>query len=178
MYPLNVAIHVRGDPVVFASRLRAIATEVDLTLRLTDVMPLKNVLDGEVRFHAFWVRMMTFVSAMILVFSLVSIYAVMSFAVSRRTREIGVRVALGASPRRVVTAVFRQPLRQLALGLLAGTALVWVLQGGTDNGWPSTRELFTLGAYAAAMTVVFLLACVVPTRRALAVQPTEALREG
>jgi hypothetical protein len=177
MYPLNAAIHVWGDPKAFAPRLRAIATDVDVTLRLTDLMPLKDVVNGEVSLHAFWVRLTTIVSAMILVLSLVSIYAVMSFAVSRRTREIGVRVALGGSPWRIVRAVFKQPLRQLGLGLLAGTLLVWALQGGTDNGWPTATQLLTLGAYTTLMTVVCLIACVVPTRRALAVQPTEALRD-
>lgn len=177
MYPLNAAIHLRGDPQAFASRLRAIGTDVDVTLRLSDVMPLRDVVNGELDFHEFWVKLTTIVSAMILVFSLVSIYAVMSFAVSRRTREIGVRVALGASRWRVVTAVFRHPLRQLGMGLLAGTVLVWVLQGGTDNGWPTAREFFTLVAYTTVMIVVFLIACIVPTRRALAVQPTEALRD-
>ncbi len=177
MYPLNAAIHVRGDPKVFAPRLRAIATDVDVTLRLTDLMPLKDVVNGEVNFHAFWVKLTTIVSAMILVFSLVSIYAVMSFAVSRRTREIGVRVALGGSPWRIVTAVFAHPLRQLGMGLLAGTLLVWALLGGTDNGLPTAKQLLTLGAYTTLMTVVCLIACAVPTRRALAVQPTEALRD-
>jgi putative ABC transport system permease protein len=177
MYPLNAAIHVRGDPKAFAPRLRAIATDVDVTLRLTDLMPLKDVVNGEVKFHAFWVKLTTIVSAMVLVLSLVSIYAVMSFAVARRTREIGVRVALGASPGRIVRAVFRQPLRQLGLGLLAGTLLVWALLGGTDNGLPTPTEFLTLGAYTTLMAVVCLIACVVPTRRALAVQPTEALRD-
>jgi predicted permease len=177
MYPLNAAIHVRGDPTAFAPRVRAIATDVDVSLRLTDLMPLRDVVNGEVRFHAFWVRMTTFVSAMILVFSLVSIYAVMSFAVSRRTREIGVRVALGASRGQVVRAVFRQPLRQLGLGLLAGTVLVWALLGGTDNGLPTARQLLTLGGYTTLMALVCLIACIVPTRRALSVQPTEALRD-
>jgi predicted permease len=177
LYPLNAAIHVQGDPKVFAQRLRAIATDVDVTLRLTDLMPLKDVVNGEIDFHAFWVRMTTIVSAMILVFSLVSIYAVMSFAVSRRTREIGVRVALGGSPWRIATAVFAHPLRQLGMGLLAGTVLVWALQGGTDKGWPTTTEFLTIGAYTTLMAVVCLIACVVPTRRALSVQPTEALRD-
>jgi hypothetical protein len=176
MYPLNAAIHVRGDPREFMPRLRAIATDVDVTLRLTDVMPLKDVANGEIKLYAFWVRLTTIVSAMILLLSLVSIYAVMSFAVSRRTREIGVRVALGGSRSRIVRAVFKQPLRQLGLGLLAGTWLVWALQGGTDNGWPTATEFLTLGAYTTLMSVVCLIACVVPTRRALAVQPTEALR--
>lgn len=177
MYPMNAAIHVRGDPEAFAPRLRAIATDVDVTLRLTELMPLEDVVNGETSLLAFWVRLTTIVSAMALVLSLVSIYAVMSFAVSRRTREIGVRVALGGNRWRIVTAVFAHPLRQLGMGLLAGAVLVWALQGGTDNGWPSAAELLTLGAYTTLMTVVCLMACVVPTRRALSVQPTEALRD-
>lgn len=177
MYPLNVAIHVRGDPNTFAPRLRAIATDVDVTLRLSELMPLKDVVNGEVEAMGFWVRMTTIVSAIVLVLSLVSLYAVMSFAVSRRTREIGVRVALGGSRWRIVRAVFAGPLRQLAMGLTAGTVLVWALQGGTDNGWPSPREVLMLAGYTAFMTVVFLISCIVPTQRALAVQPTEALRD-
>jgi predicted permease len=177
MYPLRVAMRVSGDPEVFVPRLRAIATDVDVTLRLMDLMPLKDAVNGEARFMEFWVTLTTIVSAMVLVFSLVSIYAVMSFAVSRRTREIGVRVALGGSRWRIVTAVFAHPLRQLGVGLLAGTLLVWALQGGTDNGWPTATQLLTLGAYTTLMALVFLIACVVPTRRALAVQPTEALRD-
>jgi putative ABC transport system permease protein len=177
VYPLNVAIDVRGDPNTFAPRLRAIASDVDVALRLTELMPLKSVMDGEIRVKALLVRLTTVVSALVLVLSLVSIYAVMSFAVARRTREIGVRVALGASPWRVLRAVFRQPLRQLGMGLLAGTVLVWVLTGGTDNGVPTPMELLTLAAYTMLMIVVCLIACVVPTRRALAVQPTEALRD-
>ena len=68
-------------------------------------------------------------------------------------------------------------MRQLGLGLLAGTLLVWALLGGVDNGVPTLAEILTLGAYTTLMTVVCLIACVVPTRRALAVQPTEALRD-
>ena len=69
------------------------------------------------------------------------------------------------------------PLRQLGMGLLAGTVLVSALQGGTDNGWPTATQFLTLGAYTTLVTVVHQIACVVPTRRALAVQPNEALRD-
>ena len=120
MYPLNVAVHVRGNPETFMPHLRAIATDVD-TLRLAEVMPLRDVVNGEVAFHAFWVKLTTIASAIVLLLPLVTIYAVMSFAVPRRAREIGVRVALGASPRRIVGAVSARPLRQLGLGLFAGT---------------------------------------------------------
>jgi ABC-type lipoprotein release transport system permease subunit len=100
----------------------------------------------------------------------------MSFAVSRRTREIGVRVALGASPPRIVRAVFKQPLRQLGLGLLAGTLLVAWLVGMIKGKTPSMDQLLMLAGYTTLMTVVCMIACVVPTRRALSVQPTDALR--
>ncbi|MGH7679840.1 MAG: ABC transporter permease [Gemmatimonadaceae bacterium] len=176
-YPFHVAVHVRGDPNAFAPRLRAIATNADVTLRLAELMPLRDVVNAEVAFHAFWVRMTTVVSAIVLVLSLVAIYAVMSFAVSRRTREIGVRVALGATQGRILRTVFKQPLRQLGLGLLAGTLLVATLTIGVDDGLPTADQLLFLGGYTAIMAAVCMIACVVPTRRALSVQPTEALRE-
>jgi ABC-type antimicrobial peptide transport system permease subunit len=116
------------------------------------------------------------VSAIVLLLSLTAIYAVMSFAVSRRTREIGVRVALGGSPRRIVGAVFAHPLRQLAMGLVAGTLLVAFLTDMTE-GVPSAGQFLALGGYTLLMTAVCFIACVVPTYRALAVEPTEALRD-
>ena len=176
MYPLNAAVHVRGDPNAFAPRLRAIATDVEVTLRLAELMPLRDVVNAELAFYAFWVKMTRIVSALVLLLSLTAIYAVMSFAVSRRTREIGVRVALGATPRRIVGSVFAQPLRQLGMGLLAGTLLVGWLLGMIEGGAPSADQLLMLAAYTAVMTAVCLIACVVPTRKALAVEPTEALR--
>lgn len=177
MYPLNAAIRVRGDPKALAPRMRAIATDVETTLRLAELMPLRDVVNAKVRFHQFWVRMTMIVSAMVLVLSLVAIYAVMSFAVSRRTREIGVRVALGGSPRHVVSAVFAQPLRQLGIGLISGVVLVAYMTGLIKTGLPSAGQILMLGVYAALMTAVCMVACVVPTLRALAVEPTEALRD-
>lgn len=117
-----------------------------------------------------------------------AIHAVMSFTVSRRTREIGVRVALGSDPRRILTTIFRRPVIQLGPGILAGTifvggsaidvtsAITWRTQTtGTPLatlGW----QLLLVAGCAALVILVCLLACVVPTRRALRVQPIEALR--
>jgi putative ABC transport system permease protein len=151
--------------------------DVDATLRLAEVMPLRDVVNGEVAFHEFWVKMTTIVSAIVLLLSLATIYAVMSFAVSRRTREIGLRIALGASRRHIIGAVFAQPLRQLGLGLLAGTLLVAFLLGMMKGRAPSANQFLLLGGYTALMTAVCMVACAVPTRRALSVEPIEALRE-
>jgi ABC-type antimicrobial peptide transport system permease subunit len=100
---------------------------VDPTLRLHRVLPLDEVVNDELKFYSFWFRITVAVSAIALLGSLAGIYAVMSFAVSRRTREIGVRVALGADPRRIIAASFRRPLTQVGLGVAAGGALVAVL---------------------------------------------------
>ena len=162
------------EPERRAALLRAMATDVEPTLRLAEVMPLRDVVNPVVQFHRFWVRMTMIVSAMVLVLSLVALYAVMSFAVSRRTREIGVRAALGGSPPRILRAIFAQPLRQLGIGLLAGALLVAFLM---QMSKPSAGQVLMLGAYTAAMAAVCLIACIVPTRRALAVEPTEALRD-
>ena len=173
--PVLIAIHVKGDPKAFAPAMRSVALALDPSLRLDRIQPLNEVQADELRNITFWVRALVGVSAMALLLSLAAIYAVMAFAVARRTREIGVRVALGSDRRRIVAAIFARPLRQVSLGigfgtLLATTLIFLVFMDLTlaEAGW--------IAAYSSVMFAVCLLACVVPTRRALAIQPTEALR--
>ncbi|HEX9754672.1 MAG TPA: ABC transporter permease [Gemmatimonadales bacterium] len=175
-YPVHLAVHVRGDPESFAPRLRAVATGVDPTLRLYAVTPLNEVINGELKFYGFWFRLTVVLSSVALLLSLAGIYAVMSFTVSRRTREIGIRVALGADRRRVVASIFKRPLVQVGLGVVAGAVLTAAFSFGVlgSSLWPKGVALVVL--YAALMMGVSLLACIVPTRRALGVEPTEALR--
>ncbi|MEX2570504.1 MAG: ABC transporter permease [Gemmatimonadota bacterium] len=177
VYPVHMALRVRGDPGSFAPRVREAAMLVDPALRLHDLMPMNEITRADAEFYAFWFWLAVVVSSIALLLSLAGIYAVMSFAVSRRTREIGIRLALGAGSRRVVTAILARPLRQVGLGVLLGGALAGVLIMSIDlyqAGWAARAALF-LG-YAALMTGVCLLACIVPIRRALGVEPTEALR--
>jgi len=136
-----------------------------------------------------WLRITAVLTAIALLSSLAGIYAVISFTVARRTREIGVRVALGASRRRVLAAIFRRPLTQVGAGVVAGgnlvvaIALVVAVPPDSDvSAFASAAEALTIGqialfvAYAALMFAVCPLASVVPTRRALRVEPTQALR--
>ena len=175
VYPAHMAVHVSGDPAAFGPRLRAIATAVDPTLRLYDVTTLSDVTASELEFLSFWFRLLLGVAVIALFLSLAGIYAVMSFTVSRRTREIGVRIALGANRRRVVSAIFTRPLAQVTLGVVAGAGFVVVLAGAA-TGDLSLREGAIVAAYALLMMGVCLLACVVPTRRAFRIEPTEALK--
>jgi cell division protein FtsX len=174
-------VHLRGDPLTFAPELREIATAVDPTLRLSEVQRVDQVTDVLIWIVRLWVRVTLAMTAIALVLALSGIYAVLSFIVARRTREIGVRVALGADRWRVISAIFRRPLIQVGLGVLAGNALL-ALAGSVEMEMPgltgdlSVGQLAILAAYGLVMLGVCLLACIVPTWRALSVEPTVALR--
>jgi hypothetical protein len=174
--PLHMAIRVRGDPQAFAPRLRAVAAAVDPALRLHGIAPMAELSDATVQFLEFWFAMTALVSAVAVVLSLAGIYAVMSFTVARRTREIGIRSALGADARRVVASIFARPLAQVGAGVALGGVLAGLLLLGTDSARVTPAGVARLAAYAVLMLGVCLLACVVPTRRALRVPPTQALR--
>jgi putative ABC transport system permease protein len=176
-----IMVHGRGDPMTLAPQVRAIAAAVDPTLRLGEWQPLGRVLDEFLWFVKLWMRVTVLMTAVALLLSLSGIYAVLSFIVARRTREIGVRVALGASRRRVIAAIFRRPLIQVGLGVVAGGALI-ALAATVETEMPglagdlSFAQFAIVVAYAIFMLGVCLLACIVPTRRALSVEPTVALR--
>jgi putative ABC transport system permease protein len=168
-----IAARVSGDMTAATNALRSSAAQADRALRLDDVRPLSHVRDYEVRTMGYVARLFSIVSASALVLALSGIYAVMSFAVSRRTREIGIRVALGSSRPRVVFTILRRPLFQTAMGIVVGGVFtfLWI------NLWGLTPAL-ALGTtgYIVIMFSVCLLACVVPARRALTIDPIAALR--
>jgi putative ABC transport system permease protein len=176
LYPVNMAVHLRGDPASFGPRLRSLAAAVDPALHLDRVTPVAALNDGELHFLSFWFRLTLIVSVIAIVLSLAGIYAVMAFTVSRRTREIGIRVALGSDRPRIVASIFRRPLIQVTLGVAAGGALMGGLVLAANGGRVTFVGATLLVAYALLMLGVCLLACIVPTRRALRVEPTVALR--
>ncbi|HEX9878196.1 MAG TPA: ABC transporter permease [Gammaproteobacteria bacterium] len=176
MGPLRVAIHVRGDPQRFAVRLRELAQAIDPALRVIDPKPLPRLVDPDSPGMAFFFELLVSLTSVTLMLSLAGVYAVTAFAVARRTREIGVRVALGAQPLHVLTTVFKRPLVQIALGLGVGA----ILALGLANNDLSDVHLDDFGrsaVFALSTAMCCALACIVPTRRALRIQPTEALKD-
>ncbi|MEO5897797.1 MAG: ABC transporter permease [Vicinamibacterales bacterium] len=174
-------VHVGGNPMLLSPQLREIATALDPTLRLSEFVRVNEVTNDVLWVVGLWLRVTAVMTAVALLLSLAGIYAVLSFTVARRSREIGLRVALGASKRRVLGAIFRRPLWQVGFGVLAGGALIAAV-GSMETEMPgmtgqlSLTQVAMLLAYSTVMLGVCLLACVVPTRRALRVQPTVALR--
>jgi hypothetical protein len=183
--PLHMVVHAPGDPMALGPRVRELTAAVDPMLRLSNLQRVDNVADSLLWIVRMWLRLSVLLAAIAVLLSLAGIYAVLSFTVARRTREIGVRVALGASRARLVAAIFRRPLTHVILGVLTGGALIALMAfaaAGGDGGLARVEGGFSLAnvalllAYAALMLAVCLLACVVPTWRALSVEPTEALR--
>jgi putative ABC transport system permease protein len=171
--PLRVAIHVRGDPQDFTVRLRELAHAIDPALRVIDPKPLPRLAETV---SGFWMALLIGFTGVTLMLSLAGVYAVTAFSVAKRTREIGVRVALGARPLQVLAAVFKRPLVQIALGIGVGA----VLGLGVSNDDLSDASLADAGlvaVFALSAILCCALACVVPTRRALRIQPTEALKD-
>jgi hypothetical protein len=170
---LRVAIHVRGDPQRFATRLRELAQTVDPALRVIDPKPLPHLAESS---SAFWLEVLFTLTTVTLMLSLAGVYAVTAFAVAKRTREIGVRVALGAQPLHILTTVFKRPLVQMALGIGVGA----ILAVGVSNNDLSDVHLDDFGrsaVFALSTILCCALACIVPTLRALRIQPTEALKD-
>jgi len=111
-----------------------------------------------------------------LLLSLASVYSVTAFAVAKRTREIGVRVALVAMPRQIIFATFKRPFNQIALGI-AVAALIMGILVMTDSENPRAHEIGRVAITVVLITACCMVACIVPTRRALGIQPTEALKD-
>jgi putative ABC transport system permease protein len=173
--PVVVAVRVARDAAPLAPRAAALARQVDAGLHLRDIATLDDIVAREQTRMTGTSVVFGSVLLVALVFSAAGLYALMAVAVARRTREIGIRVAVGATPRHVLRSVFARAGRQLGGGIIAGNSLILLLAWRADS---LTADLVILsGITSILMAAVGVLACAGPARRALRIQPTEALRQ-
>jgi predicted permease len=176
--PIRLAIRVRVSPATsFALRLRGIAADVDRTLQLEGLVSSAERHRQSKQFSRYLAIATTAVMLSVLLLSAAGIYALMSFTVARRLREIGIRSALGAEPRRLLSSIFARASVQLIGGMLFGLIGTVALDRLTGRGPVNDGNPVVLLLVAALMTTVGLVAAIGPALRGLAVQPTEALRE-
>ena len=178
LYPATLVVRVRGgDPTRFATKLREITATVDPTLKLERVNGVLPAWNSER--SAFRVMAAAIIAGALSVLRLSAAgsYAMLSFTVSRRRREIGIRAALGADARRVVTGIFGRAGAQLGAGIAVGVATASAFEWLGPGGVIGPNAHIILPGVVVLMFTVGLLAAIGPARRGLAVQPTEALRE-
>jgi putative ABC transport system permease protein len=175
---LNLDVHVRAPttPADFAPRLRQLTAGVDPTLRLGTT----HSLDEFEREGQLAMRLVGLAVGLVLLsvflLSAAGVYALTSFTVTRRRREIGIRTALGAHPGQVLRSIFARVARQISLGLVVGIAAAVVVDRLTGGELTGGHARVVLPALGVMMAVVALLAAIGPARRGLRIQPTEALR--
>lgn len=178
---VSLAIRAHGVPLALEEPVRRRLVQLDPLLQVRRLQLLERVADEEISFQAGFAATLTLLGLSVLVLSLCSVYSVMSMAVARRRREIGVRRALGAGPWRVLRTVGSRSARHVLLVALAGLALGSALLQVQDRMLVTrlpVDEVWILPAVLGVFVVSGALAGLGPALRALRLRPTEALRDG
>jgi putative ABC transport system permease protein len=166
------------DPASLTSAVRAAVAAVDHAEPVYEVMTMEEVVADAYGPKRLTTALLAFFSGLALTLVIVGFYAVLAYAVGQRTHEIGLRMALGASPRSILRLVMGQGIRiafvGLAAGLIASLALTRVLNSMLYG--VSANDPFTLAAAIALLLLVAATACYIPARRAMRVDPMVALR--
>jgi putative ABC transport system permease protein len=175
---ITVVMRSRGDPAVALKAARAAVLSLDRDLPVYDVFTLESMIDRALGQPRFYVLLLTIFAALAVVLAVVGIYGVIAYTVQQRTREIGIRIALGASHGTVVGMVVRRglllALAGIALGSAGAYAMTRVLQSLLYG--VGARDPMTFVAVAALLGAVAVLASWLPARRAARVDPLAAMR--
>ncbi len=176
LHPMSFAVRVGDDPGAFTPRLRAIAMEIDPNAMIQDPTPLDEVYSGH-QAQAWVSFFVGLLASTAVTLSASGLYALMSFTTSERTREIGIRTALGARPAKIVAEIGRRACVQLLIGVVLGVGLCAMTIPNVEadsireSNWPIVALVIAL-----AVVAIGMLACLSPTRRGLRIRPIEALK--
>ena len=175
----NVVVRSTSDPSTVMAAIRAQVREADRDLPLTELRQLKELVSESVSRPRFYTTILGVFASIALLLAAVGIYGVISYAVSLRTRELGIRLALGATGRQVSRLVLQQGVALALAGVVVGgagsywlTRLIGKLLFGV-----SAKDPLTFAGVAALLTAIAAVASFVPARRAARVDPLLAMRE-
>jgi putative ABC transport system permease protein len=171
-------LRTAGKPESLVPAMRRAVAEVDPNKPAGNIRTVEDYLDRQVQYLRLYILLLGIFGGVAAVLAAIGIYGVMAYSVAERTREIGIRMALGAGGRDVLRLVARQASIVisigLGLGLAASFALTRLLKSALVGVTATDPATYTAVSFALAAVAVF--ACVVPTRRAIAVDPNIALR--
>ena len=174
----NLVVRVQGDPLDFTTAARRVTAEIDADIPLSQVASLDGAIGSSQIFFKVFGVMFTIFGAVALFLATIGLYGVLSFSVNQRKHEVGLRVALGASPNQVVRLMMRQGLGQLGIGMAVGGVLSFGLARLLslvlyDVG---AADPMVFGGIAVVLVATGFLASFIPARRATRVDPTIAMR--
>lgn len=175
---MSIVARTNGEPMGITASVRSAVAALNTDIPIYETRPLREAIAAETWFYrVFGVLFMIF-GLIALLLAAIGLYAVMAFSVSQRTREVGIRMAIGAQARDVLGMIMRQGLVQVALGMVFGLAFALgvsrLLSIILFDVQP--RDPLIFGSTVLVLGLTALLACLIPARRATAVHPLEALR--
>jgi len=180
-YQMNgayVAVRATLPPAAIANEIRSTLKGIDAQLATTDIRTMGDWVSLASARRRFQTSLLTAFAGIALVLALVGLYGLMAFSVNRRTREVGIRMALGAERRDVLLLVMRNAGGLVGAGLVAGLACVWIVTRVMRSFLfgVSEHDPMTVAAVCVLMIVCGLMAALVPARRAASIEPMQALR--
>jgi putative ABC transport system permease protein len=175
--PLVVHVRSTESPVALLSEVKRVITALEPTA-FVDVRTLRDATNSEAGLRNLGARLFGIVGIVALLLATIGLYGVMAFVVSSRTREIGTRMAIGASSAEILRSVLTQGLRLVAIGVAIGAVASWLLARALVAGLAglSPADPVAFGAATVILMLVGLAACYFPARRAASLNPVEALR--
>jgi len=175
---LSLVVRTGIDPEVLAATVRKELRNVDVDVATAGVKPMHQFLASSVVARRFNMELIGVFAATALLLAAAGLYAVIAYLVSQRTREIGIRLALGATPRHILRLMMRQGMKLTLIGVTIGfagaLAVTRLMRSLLFEVAPT--DLMTFGIASVVLIVVALLACFIPARRATKVDPLVALR--
>ncbi len=171
-------LHTRGNPLALVPTVRSIVDGLDPNLPISEIRSFEEVLQRSVAPQRFNTILLAVFSGLALLLAITGIYGVLSYSISRRTSEIGLRVALGASRQSILWMTVRDGMRPALVGMLLGATGAWWLSRYTAALLFGIQpfDMLTYSAVAALLLTTALLACWLPGRRAMRTDPAVALR--
>jgi putative ABC transport system permease protein len=175
---MSIVARSSAGPGAVATAVRSEIRALDPDMPLDSVKPMEDVIAAQVAGPRFRTLLVGAFALMALLLATVGVYGLISYSVAQRTREMGIRIALGATPRQVVVPILREGLVLAAAGIALGTVgalFATRLLAGFLFGVGASDPM-TFGSVAALLLSVAILASYLPSRRALRIDPIEALK--
>ncbi len=177
---MSLVVRTARDPAALAPQIRGIVRSLDAQVPIDRVAPMETVVASSIASRRFTTVLLGGFAALALTLAGIGIYGVISYGVSQRTYEIGVRMALGATASSVVRLVMAEGVNMTVAGLALGVAGAAVVDRSLDSLLIgiTASDPATFSGVVAILIAVAACACAIPARRATGVSPTDALRNG